>query len=85
MFCCIGAHHQNDVTECSIRTVSNMARVMMLNAFIRGPSTVDPTLWSMAVDFGVHFLYKHMPSSNLPWTYLRNTSFHVMNFLQELK
>lgn len=43
-FCGVGAHHQNGVAERSIRTVSNMARVMMLHASIRWPSTAEPAL-----------------------------------------
>ena len=31
-YCGVGAHHQNGIAECSICTVSNMARVMMLHA-----------------------------------------------------
>jgi len=33
-YCGVGAHHQNGVAERSIRTVSNMALVMMLHASI---------------------------------------------------
>jgi len=61
-FCGVGAHHQNGVAERIIRTVSNMARVMMLHASIRWPSTADPALWPMVVDYAVH-LYNHVPSS----------------------
>jgi len=59
-YCGVGAHHQNGVAERSIRTVSNMARVMMLHASIRWPETADATLWPMAVDYAAH-VYNHVP------------------------
>ncbi len=61
-FCGVGAHHQNGVAERSIRTVSNMAHVMMLCASIHWPSTADPALWPMVAEYAVH-LYNHVPSS----------------------
>ena len=35
-YCGVGAHHQNGTAECSIPTVSNMDRVMMLHASYDG-------------------------------------------------
>ena len=61
-YCGVGAHHQNGAAERSIRTVSNMARVMMLHASIRWPETADATLWPMAVDYAVH-VYTHVPGA----------------------
>ena len=61
-YCGVGAHHQNGAAERSIRTVSNMARVMMLHASIRWPETADATLWPMAVDYAVH-VYNHVPGA----------------------
>ena len=60
-YCGVGAHHQNGAAERSIRTVSNMARVMMLHASIRWPDAADPSLWPMAVDYAIH-VYNHMPN-----------------------
>ena len=46
-YCGVGAHHQNGNAERSIRTVSNMARVMMLHASLRWPETADAWLLTM--------------------------------------
>ena len=40
-FCGVGAHHQNDVAEQAIRTVSEAARNMMIHAAIHWPGNVD--------------------------------------------
>jgi Reverse transcriptase (RNA-dependent DNA polymerase) len=60
-YCGVGAHHQNGAAERSIRTVSNMARVMMLHASLRWPEAADPALWPMAVDYAAH-VYNSAPN-----------------------
>ena len=62
-FCGVNAHHQNGVAERSIRTVSDMARAMMLHASIRWKDGIDSTLWPMATDYAA-YIYNHMPDRN---------------------
>ncbi len=60
-YCGVGAHHQNGTAERSIRTVSNMARVMLIHASLRWPDAADASLWPIAVDYAVH-VYNKMPN-----------------------
>ena len=62
-YCGVNAHHQNAIAERSIRTVSEMARSMMLHSSLRWKQGVDSSLWPMAVDYAVH-IYNHLPGSN---------------------
>lgn len=58
----VGAHHQNGVAERSIRTITDMARTMLLHASTRWPEVADPTLWPMAIDYAV-YIHNHIPSA----------------------
>ena len=57
-YCGTNAHHQNGVAERAIRTVSDMARSMILHASSHWKGGIDSTLWPMAVTYAVH-LYNH--------------------------
>jgi len=60
-YCGTNAHHQNGVAERSIRSISNMARAMILHASIHWKSGIDSSLWPMAVHYAAH-IYNHMPN-----------------------
>ena len=62
-FCGVNAHHQNGVAERSIKTVSDMARAMMLHSSIHWKDAIDSTLWPMATTYAT-YLYNHFPDSN---------------------
>ncbi|MGH3053526.1 MAG: hypothetical protein ACRDL7_00935 [Gaiellaceae bacterium] len=50
----VGAHHQNGVAERAIQTVTAHARIMMLHAALRWPSTTDASYWPFALDYAAH-------------------------------
>ena len=56
----MGGHHHNGVAERAIRTITSMARTMMLHQGIHWPEMADPQLWPMAVKHAVH-VYNHVP------------------------
>jgi hypothetical protein len=60
-YCGVNAHHKNGCAERAIRTVTEMARAMLLHATVRWKDQVSPTLWPMAVDYAV-YLYNHLPN-----------------------
>jgi hypothetical protein len=62
-FCGVNAHHQNGIAERSIRTVSDMARAMMLHACVHWKDGIDSTLWPMATNYAT-YIYNHLPNSN---------------------
>ena len=55
-----GAHHHN-AAERAIRTISSIARTMMIHAAIHWPEMSDLTLWPMAVEHAA-YIYNHMPN-----------------------
>jgi hypothetical protein len=62
-FCGVNAHHKNAVAERAIRTVSELARSLLLHASIHWPAGVDGSLWPMAVDYATH-LYNTLPNQH---------------------
>jgi len=56
----VGAKHQNGAAENAVRTVSSMARTMMLHAALHWPEAADLALWPFAMDYAV-WLWNHMP------------------------
>ena len=62
-YCGTNAHHQNGVAERSIRTVSNMARAMLLHSAAHWKNGVDSSLWPMAVTYAV-YIYNNMPNAH---------------------
>jgi hypothetical protein len=60
-YCGANAHHKNGVAERAARSVSNMARAMLLHASCTWRDGIDASLWSMAVKYAV-YLFNH--SSN---------------------
>ncbi len=48
------AHHQNGVTEWTIRTISNMARAMLLHASAHWKQCIGSTMWPMAVLYATY-------------------------------
>ena len=61
-YCGTNAHHQNGVAERSIRTVSNMARAMLLHSSAHWKDGIDSSLWPMAVTYAVH-VYNNTPNA----------------------
>ena len=59
-YCGTNAHHQNGVAERAIRTISNMARAMLLHASAHWKQGIDSTMWPMAVKYTCYV------SNNLP-------------------
>ena len=62
-YCGTNAHHQNGVAERAIRTISNMARAMILHSSAHWKQGIDPSMWPMAVKYA-SYLYNHLPRSN---------------------
>lgn len=62
-YCGVNAHHKNSVAERAIRTVSELARALLLHASTHWPDGLDGTLWPMAVDHAV-YLYNTLPTSH---------------------
>ena len=56
----VGAHHENAVAERNIKTVTWLARTMLLHAMIMWPDRADPTLWPFALDYAV-YMWNRMP------------------------
>jgi hypothetical protein len=61
-YCGTNAHHQNGVAERSIRTVSNMARAMLLHSAAHWKDGIDASLWPMAVTYAV-YVYNNTPNA----------------------
>jgi hypothetical protein len=65
----VGAHHQNGRSENAVKTVTAMARSMLMHQLIHWPDEFDPSLWPFAMEHAV-YIWNHMPktSSGLsPW------------------
>ena len=62
-YCGTNAHHQNGVAERAIRTISNMARAMILHSSAHWKHGIDPSMWPMAVKYA-SYLYNTLPRSN---------------------
>jgi hypothetical protein len=59
----VGTGHQNGVSERAIRTITSMARTMMLHAALRSPEGfITADLWPMAMDYAI-WLYNWVPSA----------------------
>lgn len=56
----VGAHHQNGVAERNIRTVTEWARAMMLNASLHWPEQATLDTWPFALDYTI-YLFNQMP------------------------
>ena len=61
-YCGTNAHHQNGIAERSIRTVSNMARAMLLHSSAHWKNGIDASLWPMAVTYAIH-VYNNTPNA----------------------
>ena len=61
-YCGTNAHHQNGIAERSIRTVSNMARAMLLHSSAHWKDGIDSSLWPMAVTYAAH-IYNNTPNA----------------------
>jgi len=59
----VGAHHQNGVAERSIKTVSYLARAMLIHASLRWPIQADLSQWPLAFDHAV-YVYNRVPGSD---------------------
>jgi len=56
-----GAHHQNGIAECAIKTVTSWACAMLLHAVFHWPDQADLSLWPFAVEHAV-YLWNNMPN-----------------------
>jgi hypothetical protein len=61
-YCGANAHHKNGVAERAVRSVSNMARAMILHASCKWRDCIDISLWPMAVKYAV-WLFNHLPNA----------------------
>jgi hypothetical protein len=57
----VGAHHQNSVAERAIKTITSLARSMMLHMSFHWPAQADLQLWPFAFQHAV-FLWNHIPN-----------------------
>ena len=63
-FCGVNAHHKNGVAERSIRTVSEMARAMLLHATLHWKgNAIKSDLWPLAVAYATH-MYNMIPNQH---------------------
>ena len=62
-YCGTNAHHQNGVAERAIRTISNMARAMLLHASAHWKHGIDASMWPMAVQYAT-YTYNILPRRN---------------------
>ena len=62
-YCGTNAHHQNGVAERAIRTISNMARAMILHAASHWKQEIDSSIWPMTVHYAT-YVYNNIPRSN---------------------
>ncbi len=62
-YCGTNAHHQNGFAERAIRTISNMARAMLLHASAHWKHGIDSTMWPMAVQYAT-YTYNTLPQLN---------------------
>jgi hypothetical protein len=53
-YCGANAHHKNGVAEQAVRSISNMARAMLLHASSHWKNGIVSTIWPMAVKHAVH-------------------------------
>lgn len=59
----VGAHHQNGCGENAVKTVTYMARTMMMHQLIHWPEEFSPDLWPFALEHAVH-IWNHMPRTS---------------------
>ncbi len=57
----VGAHHQNDVAERNIKTISQWACASMLHTAHSWPDVASINLWPQAVDYSV-WVFNHLPT-----------------------
>jgi hypothetical protein len=57
----VGAHHQNGVAERSIKTVTSLARAMLLHMALHWPERADLTLWPFALNYAI-YIWNHLPN-----------------------
>ena len=62
-FCGPYAHHQNGVAERAIRSITEKARKILLNAMSQWPDVVKVELWTMALRYAVD-IHNATPSEN---------------------
>ena len=60
-YCGVNSYHQNDVAERAIRTVSEMARAILLHASSRWKNGISRSLWPMAIDYST-YIYNNIPN-----------------------
>ena len=56
----VGAHHQNGRAERAIRTITSLARAMMIHSALHWNASHDLSLWPMAMDHAT-WIWNHLP------------------------
>ena len=59
----VGAHHQNGKAERAIRTITSLARAIMIHAALHWPEGHNLAHWPMAMDHAV-YIWNNLPSSD---------------------
>ena len=59
----VGAHHQNGKAERAIRTITSLARAMMIHSALHWPEAHNLSHWPMAMDHAV-YLWNNLPASD---------------------
>jgi hypothetical protein len=62
-YCGVNAHHKNAIAERAIRTISELARSLILHASIHWRDGIDGALWPMAIDYATH-IYNTLPNNH---------------------
>ena len=59
----VGSHHQNGIAERVIKTVTGLARAMLLHAIIMWLDQANLELWPFALEHAV-YLWNHLPKQH---------------------
>jgi hypothetical protein len=62
-YCGVNAHHKNAIAERAIRTISELARSLILRASIHWRDGIDGALWPMAIDYAT-YIYITLPNNH---------------------
>ena len=79
----VGAKHQNGIAENSIKTVSNLARSMLIHSALRWPDAHDLSLWPLCLEHAI-YIWNKLPgidgmSPEEKWTSVKSDHRHLRN------
>ena len=77
----VGGKHQNGVAENGIKTISNLARAMLIHSALRWPAAHDLTLWPLCLQHAV-YIWNKLPgadglSPEEKWTSVKSDHRHL--------